>query len=95
MRTHILKNNNNNNNIPDLDSRVEVYFTSGNKGWYRGTYIKEKKGKKYNDAIYFDDGDSQSIENWDTLIWRYAKSTTINNKIIKSFYLRFFYSDNV
>jgi hypothetical protein len=70
------KNNNNDkdNDKPKLGARIEVYFSSGLSGWYRGTYVKEKK----EDVIKFDDGDSQSIQKWSKVLWRPATSKKTN-----------------
>jgi hypothetical protein len=83
-------NNNNNNNRKrgedqekkrSQNSRIEVYFTSGVVGWYRGTLTQEKN----EEVIYFDDGDEMSVQDWNKITWRLAKSKNRNKNPLKYF----------
>lgn len=65
--------------VPEDGSRIEVFFTQGAKGWYRGTFTKEGS----HDVIFFDDGDEQIIDNWSCLKWRTATNKRKNKSKIK------------
>lgn len=87
--SNISNNNNNNNNISNDDDnenypmhkqRIEVFFSDGNIGWYRGTFFS-KRGKH---VIEFDDGEVQHITNWEIVKWRRAKAVRFNKNKIKA-----------